>query len=271
MFGLARWSNRRKAALAVSLAVLMWAPTGLSEVNQPVVTGHSTFYNGKGYDPCLASIAGILKTEVRWFNDMVLVTRYGGKGTFVYITEAGAPDPTLQPALFSEGVSFDFRDPNGVNWHVEEAFMEGTAGGYSTTPEGGATVNPVREERTYVWIVELADQPITDDFAGDPRSPNYHDVYNFLVLVNTCKFHRNVDTNYNGAKYNSTTGKLDYNITHADPDELNRGYGHRDGEDPHRHESFLANIFIGIRPRIVPATQQATNVSWQSQWTVGST
>ena len=62
MFRFPRWSNRRKAAAAATLALLLWIPQGISQSTQPVVTGHSTFYNGEGYDPCLASIAGIVKT-----------------------------------------------------------------------------------------------------------------------------------------------------------------------------------------------------------------
>lgn len=287
MLRFSHWSNRRKAAAAATLAFLLWFPTGLSEVNQPVVTGHSTFWNGKSFDPCMASIAGILQTEVRWFNDMVLARRYGGKGTFIYITESGADDPRQdlsaesgKRALFSDGVAYDFVDPNGAVWHVDELYY-GNPNGEPvkvTDPLG----NPKTEthpyaikDRTYVWVVELAAQPIYDQFAGSPSSPYYHDVYNFVSLVDTCKFHRTPDTNFNGNKhYEDRPGRdLDFNITHTqqpsgDWPGNNDGNGHDNGMDTHDHESFIANIWIGTRPVIVPAGASADGAEYQSEWAV---
>lgn len=278
MFSLPQWSNRRKAALAATLAFLLWAPTGLSEVNQPVVTGHSTFFDGEGYDRCLASIAGVLQTDVKWFNDMVLARRYGGKGTFVYIQEAGASqDPTRNSPqgnnvrLWSEGVAYDFVDPNGAAWRVEELFYARvTILGQSW---GEAYVPPRIEDRTYVWVVELSAQPIYDQFAGDPNSPYYHDVYNFVSLIDTCKMNRNAQTNYNklaGADYyNESSDTYDYNITHDDPAILNSGYGHPDGETAHTHESFVANIFVGVRPYYAVAgvsDDTSEGAAWRTEW-----
>lgn len=275
MLGLARWSARRKAALAAALALLLAAPMGVSEQTQPVVTGHSTFYDGAGFDPCLASIAGILRTQVMWFNDQVLAQRYGGKGTYVYATENGSADPRVKTGvqganqfLFTDGVFYDFVDPNGVHWHVDEAYMAGVHTGDLQTLDAPR----VEQDRTYVWIVELSAFPVHDQFAGSPNSPNYHDLYNFLVLVDTCKFHRNVRTSFNGALHNADPADTyDFNVTHNET-VLDPGYGHEAGTDPHTHESFMANLWIGAAPVLVPGGAKDTmgGAQWQSEWASGA-
>ena len=60
----------------------------------------------------------------------------------------------------------------------------------------------------------------------------------------------------------------DFNVTHEGP-VLDSGHGHPDGESPHQHESFFANLYVGKRPQILPWTQQATNLTWTSQWSTG--
>lgn len=284
MIRFAQWSNRRKAALAATLAFLLWAPSGLSQSTGPVVTGHTTFYKGEDFDPCLASIVGVMQTEVRWFNDMVLARRNGGKGTFIYISENGAEDPRDQPQLFSDGVTYDFVDPNGAAWHVEELYY----GNWDTGVVGGSTnpfspdpeVRPtVWTDRTYVWVVELSAQPIYDQFAQhlDRNDPNWHTVYNFVALVDTCKFHRENETNFNGALKNTTTDTYDFNVTH-DKDDPQRDdewrNGHKSTDDPvHTHEAFLANIYVGKRPVVVAGGAQDTtseSSTWESSWTTSS-
>jgi hypothetical protein len=252
------WSTRTKAFALVAVALVLWAPQGVSTEQLPIVTGHSTFFDGDTYDRCLASVAGLLRSRVMWFNDMVLAEHYGGKGTFVYITEQGAPDPTEMEFLYSEGVFFDFVDPNGAHWHVEEAFI-GTAGRV-TTP--GLNLNDLNnpaadmgsvgavspEGRTYVWFVELSERPISDQFAPPYGNANYHDLYNFLVLVDTCKFNRD-----GGARL--------ANASHTGSE-----WGHPAGEDSHEHESWNANIWIGTRPVVLPVGASEQTVGWQSQW-----
>lgn len=264
MLGLGRWSARRKVAAAATLALLLFLPMGISADTQPVVTGHSTFYNGQGFDKCLASVAGIVRTQVMWFNDQVLAERYGGKGTYIYITENGSDDPTQWSRIFSDGTVYDFVDPNGVSWHVEEAFAgrpEAEVNLKPTVPQPYAGV----ADREYVWIVELSAFPIHDQFAGDPRSPNYHDVYNFLDIVDTCKFHRNAQTHI-GTKLSN--GTYDYNITHDNPAELGPGYGHPSGTKAHTHESFMADIWMGTKPVIIPigADGVPNTAAWESDW-----
>lgn len=283
MIGFAQWSNRRKAALAATLAFLLWAPSGLSQSTGPVVTGHTTFYKGEDFDPCLASIVGVMQTEVRWFNDMVLARRNGGKGTFIYITENGADDPRDKEQLYTDGVSYDFVDPNGAAWHVEELYYG--RGGVGVTyndqisnPDPRVTYG--YQDRTYVWVVELSAQPIYDQFAQhlDRNDPNWHTIYNFVALVDTCKFHREEETNFNGNKHNeSRPSEYDFNVTHDknDPmrdDEWRNGHKSTDDE-VHTHEAFLANIYVGKRPVvIVGGTQDTTSESstWESSWTTSS-
>lgn len=247
-----RWSNSRKAAVAVALALFLWIPQGISQTQQPVVTGHSTFWNGEGYDPCLASIAGIVKTQVMWFNDMVLAERYGGAGDYIYIAENGSDDPRPgrgHTFMWSDGTFYDFVDPNGAHWHVEESY-------YSTVgvSDDLTTVNlpSQNEEKTYVWSVQLSPTPIHDAFAGSPTSANYHDIYNFLSIVDTCKFR----------KTSSDLG----DVVH-EGEVLGPGHGHPAGATPHSHGMHMADIWIGTQPIIVPRQQNATNdASWSTQW-----
>lgn len=285
MLGFRAWSNRRKAFAAATLAFLLWFPTGLSESTGPVVTGHSTYYKGKDFDPCLASIVGVMQTDVRWFNDMVLARRYGGKGTFVYITEHGAPDPRSYDFLFSDGVTYDFVDPNGAAWHVEELYAAAAVGAKSpevrnpqqaSSGQAGVSYDlQLARERTYVWVVELSAQPIYDQFAQhlNRDDPNWHTVYNFVALVDTCRFSRNEDTNYNGIQDGEHQQQdHDFNVTH---DENDAGYenGHKPEDGTHTHESFRADIYVGKRPVVaVGGAQDTTSESstWESSWTTSS-
>src|SRR5438552_512595 len=257
MFRFPRWSNRRKAAAAVTLALLLWIPQGISQSTQPVVTGHSTFYNGQGYDPCLASIAGIVKTQVMWFNDMVLAERYGGAGDYIYVAENGSRDPRPNldgvTYLFSDGTFYDFVDPNGAHWHVDELYYAHVDGGADLNTPKSSTVPTIDEDKTYVWTVELSPTPIHDRFAGNPNGANFHDIYNFLDMVDTCKFHNNTAT-YAGT------------VVHQG-DDLSINYGHPVGATPHTHSVHLANIWIGPQPVVVPVGQNTTgDASWSSQW-----
>lgn len=245
---LPRLSQRQKAGLAVLLALVLWAPVGVS--HEQIVTGHSTFYNGDVYDKCLGSIAGIIKSKVRWFNDAILVERYSGKGTFIFVTEAGAPDPRLAPRLYSEGVFYDFVDPNGAHWHIDEYFynMSGTASvDYTIDPTPSVGGVSTRNDQTYVWVVELSARPIFDDFAG----ANPHTYYNFLILVDTCKFHPTVahdDEAHSGAI-------------------LNNDNGHANDDTAHVHEAWDVHLWVGTAPPpAVPYGISDDGAEWQTEW-----
>lgn len=275
MFGIGAWSARRKAAAAALLALLLSVPMGISEQSQPVVTGHSTFYNGSGFDPCLASIAGILRTQVMWFNDQILAERYGGKGTYIYVTENGSfdPRPSDRNWLYTEGVFYDFVDPNGVHWHVDEAFMIVSTDtgqiikGDPAKPDDFGVGVKQAQDRQYVWVVELSAFPIHDQFAGNPNpsDPNYHDLYNFLAIVDTCKFHRNDKTSLDPAGDRKPDGSYDYNLTH-DGSVLQPNYGHQAGTEAHTHESFLADLWVGTKPVLLPFGADASGAQWESDW-----
>jgi len=246
-----RMSPRTKAGILVVLALLLFIPQGISTQHVPIVTGHSTFYNGSTYDQCLASVAGILRSRVLWFNDQVLVERYPGKGTYVFITEHGAKDPTGEPVLVSEGVKYVFTDPNGADWIVEEAYFATNA-----EAEADEKISAERQHvgvnfnRTYVWFVEIAASPILDQFPGE-RYP--HSIYNFLVLVDTCKFHRNANTQAPM-------------VHHSNATDLNDRNGHPNSELSHTHEGWSADIWIGKRPVVVPAADPGKANHYSSQW-----
>lgn len=278
-------SPRQKAVLSVSFALVLLLPSVLATHDeQTLVTGHSTFFNGSKYDECMASVAGIVRSQVMWFNDMVLAERYAGKGTYIYVTERGAPDPRhgSQVQLYSEGVTYTFTDPNGIPWTVQEAFS------FTKTKIGGEvnTGNPTNQNgggptsfdaeaaasayfdpmgnRTYVWIVELSAVPVYDMFAGiDPA--NAHTYYNFVTLIDTCKMRAN-------ATQPPVAGDPGhYNVTHDTPTELSSGYGHRNGATPHNHEAKLADIWIGKATTVISAVGFDTidAAEWQSKWANG--
>lgn len=245
-------SSRQKAGLAVALALLMWAPMGVSHGDHAMLTGHSTFYNGEVYDPCLGSIAGILRHRVMWFNDQVLVESYGGKGTFIYVTENGAPDPRGM-TLRTDGVSYDFVDPNGAFWHVEESYIPKTATATVNTNPIDNHEDPLVTTHTdqwYVWTVELASRPIYDQYAGDDP----HTFYNFLILVDTCKMHRNELTRDGMENHTLASGKL------------NDRNGHPNDAEEHDHERWMVNIYAGKRPVILPGGFTTNRTEWESDW-----
>ena len=259
-----RMSPRSKAGLVVGLALLLWIPQGISVETQPVVTGHSTFYNADVYDQCLASIAGILRSRVLWFNDQVLVERYPGKGTFVYVTESGGDDPGKYDEFYSDGVTYTFVDPNGAAWHVEEVYVE--LGGNAPIPGKNedeldyakrmrdAALNGFDQKRQYYWIVELASVPIMDEFPGDDP----HSLYNFLVLVDTCKFN----------KTPQSEGAVAY---HNDTAILNDEHGHPNSELAHNHSTWKADIYVGQRPLIVPGGVDHQNATrYESEWAMSA-
>lgn len=267
MLPIPRPSPRIKAGLAVAAALLLWVPMGISTQTQPVVTGHSTFFNGEVYDQCLASVAGILRSRVMWFNDQILVERYPGKGNFVYVTEHGGEDPTDKLYLRSDGVVYDFVDPNGAAWHVQELYIlksrsvhhdvdavipgepdELDEEDLNREPEVNQTAE-VREDRQYVWVVEIAATPIYDEFPGDDA----HTLYNFLTLVDTCKFHNNTVTR-------------GLQVEHTNASVLNDHNGHPNGDDPHTHESWNADIYVGKRPNVLVAGASTDGAVFESQW-----
>lgn len=253
-------SPRQKAGLACALAFLLWLPMGVSHGDATLLTGHSSFYDGDSFSPCLASLAGIMRHRVMWFNDQVLAETYGGKGAFIYVTEQGARDPRdPNVKLFSDGVFYDFVDPNGAHWHVEELYMT------KLHSEASQDIDPnvapakwveydvgVEQNRTYVWTVELAARPIYDEFAG--ASP--HTYYNFLTIVDTCKMHR-------GQSFDRVV-----NHTRAQGD-INANNGHRNDDEDHAHETFMVDIWVGKRPTVLPAGASTDGAEWESSWAQG--
>jgi hypothetical protein len=267
-----RLSPKTKACLAVAMALLLWIPQGISSDTQPVVTGHSTFFNGQTYDKCLASVAGIVRSRVLWFNNQVLIERYPGKGTFVYITEHGGQDPTSARFLSSQGTAYNFADPNGARWNVQELYIDNgyhhvenaDAGGVTNTGDtpGPNNVGPndmpgdnvnvtqpyatedVSAKRQYVWVVELASQPIFDDFPGSDA----HTYYNFLDLVDTCKFNNNTAT-YGGL------------VNHTGTES-----GHPTGETSHSHYGWNADIYLGTAPTVVIAGDSSNPTPYETSW-----
>ncbi len=247
-----QWRRRmerryRAVAIGIALAAVLAAivPAGISTETTPIVTGHSSFYNGDDFDPCLAAIVGIMRLRVMWFNHEVLVERYNGDGAYIYATEHGAPSPTADGAhLVSSGVFYDFVDPNGVAWHVDEAYWDSqintvpadvTIDNDDLVPDVDVSPKPLSAKRWYTWIVAV-DKPVRDHHAGsDP-----HEWYNFVVLLNTCKFRKD---NLNNSQPNG-------NLTH--PAGMGPDTGHLKNDPAHEHERYEVSLWVGTQPKIAP-------------------
>lgn len=247
--------TRRARVAAVALAAItvlaVFVPSGISTSRTTVVTGHSTFFNGEEHDPCLASIVGIMRYKVMWFNDMVLVERYNGDGSYLYVTENGTDDPRSE-FLIGSGIFYDFVDPNGVEWHVDEAYWEEKVEVrpyVGVEPEDPTSLEVDHSEGThryYTWIVAV-DKPHRDNFAGDDP----HDFYNFVTLVNTCKFNaRNRGLTYLG------------NESHTNqtmPGGIGPRNGHEKNTTAHDHESYKVALWVGGPPKIAPVGTETPN------------
>lgn len=247
------WIPRKlRYALGVLTVLSLAIPTGLS--HDTVITGHTVYKNMGGYDKCLASIVGLARTRVLWFNDATLVET-DAKGQYIYATRAGAPPPppTLKNdarPIFGDGVVYEFVDPNNARWIVLEGYYYGEIKGDPInvnpwTPGDPRVEGGARVDSEIVWLVQVG-QTIRDN---DPGSDD-HEFYNFVTLVDTCKFGH-------GAK---SEGTLD----HAADDP-----NHPPGEHAHNHEVFEVDLYIGKEPTFVPLGVNATNPGVHSE-TIGT-
>lgn len=246
------WIPRKlRYALGVLTVLSLAIPTGLS--HDTVITGHTVYKNMGGYDKCLASIVGLARTRVLWFNDATLVET-DAKGQYIYATRAGAPPPppTIKNdarPIFGDGVVYEFIDPNNARWVVLEGSYVtghkiGSESGNGDTPIEDIQ-NDVEVKTEMVWLVQVG-QTIRDN---DPGSDD-HEFYNFVTLVDTCKFGH-------GAQPEGT-------VDHADDDP-----NHPPGEHAHDHQVFEVDLYIGKEPTFVPLGVNATNPGVHSE-TIGT-
>lgn len=228
------WIPRKLRYLLMVLAALsLLAPTGIS--HDTVITGHTVFKNANGYDKCLASIVGLARSQVLWFNDQTLVET-DPKGQYVYAvrSDAKAPpmgDPDTQfperSFVYGNGVVYEFIDPNDHRWVVLEGYyITGKKVGYEDG-EGPGSSAAVKFNTEHVWIVQIS-QTWRDNNAG----ADLHEFYNFVTIVDTCKFGH-------GAAPEGTAGH-----EAGDPN-------HPPGEVAHSHDVYEVDLYIGKEPRFI--------------------
>jgi len=225
-----RWTGK---LAVVGLVALMTFPTAYTLQQDSVVTGHVTYAAMDGFDPCIAGIAGIVRLRVMWFNDQVLFERAADEGSWVYATEAGAPDPRDQ-MLVPTGEKYEFVDPNNVDWAVTEYTFTGVE----------AQVYPPNEHHDIlqwgVWVVKTG--PTVRDYAATGRS------YNFVNLVDTCKFNA-----AGHALAHSHDGSGNWTSSEANDTTENQ---HLANDPDHAHESYQVNLYVGPEPQVlVPANK----------------
>jgi hypothetical protein len=251
------WIPRKIRYALVGAAILgLFAPLGLSSTS--VVVGHTVFVDATGSDPCLASIVGLARSTVLWFNDMPLVST-DPQGQWVYVTRAGAespfnPDGGLpQKAegagstvpIYGDGVIYEFVDPNGFRWEVLEGYypttlksgvnpdVTGISGGNVssvTNPPENVVANGAYN-REFVWMVQIQGTH-HDAYPG----PDAHSFYNFVSVVDTCKLQEKPD------------GQM--NFSADDP-------YHPPGTPAHSHDMYDVDLYIGKEPTFIPVGPDA--------------
>jgi hypothetical protein len=237
-------------------------------------------FGGNGTSPCLAQVAGLVESQVLWFNGVPFFERRDFTGdTHLYVTEKGSPDPTnhlspealaglsdaqlrnmseahweKMPFLVRSGTWYNFTDANGVEWNVTEAFFDVGVDSRSETgdPEAFVDGDPevnvrgdgdgrVGTKRYFVWIVQL-DEVRDDQNMGVPADIGDMGEYNFATRVNTSKF--TADTREASGTYASHGA----NAT-ADRPEAEPGC-HPDHN--HTHRQYQADVWLGQDPDLVP-------------------
>lgn len=249
---------------AISILAILGAAIAVPATQTAVVTGHTTFVDMESLDPCLAAVAGIVQSQVLWFDDSFLHERTNFENEqWIYASQKEAGDPThhvrfdnasniqenaddqvANKVLIRSGVWYNFTDPNGVHWNVTEVFWDEP---YGTAVEGEGDVqrNPgvdsaanvtAHTNRHYAWLVEIG-PTTTDPYLSGLDSLG--DRYNFVNMVNTCKF--------------SEEARRLSNVTHDAANKTYPEFQHPDRYSTnHTHESWEVDLRIGPKPDVAP-------------------
>ncbi|HVL47503.1 MAG TPA: hypothetical protein VM889_03005 [Candidatus Thermoplasmatota archaeon] len=261
--------DKQTKIVAVLLsALLLSVPAGISTDGGSIATGHTTYFDLSGFDPCLAGVTGIARMRIMWFNDQVLLdTTHFGPNRFVYIAESGAPDPRAH-TLNKTGVVYTYKDPVHEHvWTTTEyqyflttepdvdldtggttvrgpSYTDGKldAGEYGAGFNASAFVGPF-----YVYATEIRQDPLTND--PSVPNPDGSRAYNFVTLVDTCRFHA------------KPAGKVVHDASATDEN----AYNHPVGTSDHEHETFLVDIWVGEKPREGGLTQPQGRGAWVNE------
>jgi len=261
-------SKRHKAlalllGVALSLAAIGNTVAVEPTTNETVVTGHTNWVDPSStYNSCFAGIAGLLKNEVTWFNGQTLFsTDAGGAGTFIYFTESlqaddgeynestglKVKDPT-QEKLVKTDNEYEVEDPSGADhtWVVREYFTtrekKGAEAGVGETDVDSGEARQV--EKVYVYVVQVHAPPIEDDRESVDKR------YNFLGLVDTCKFNQDGEQkeHANDGTY-GTEPSGQHNDDGTGSDESDQG-------THHNHTAVGVDIWIGGVPDTLPGNDE---------------
>ncbi len=257
-----RRTSRRNQVLSLLALALLTVPVIVPAQSVEVVTGHTVYVDMDSLDPCLAAVAGMVRSRVLWFDGSLLHERTNFDGdSYIYATQHGAPDPThhmrweniteIEDAgskVLVTSQYYNFTDPNGIHWNVTEVYWEeGVRYNVSASADGDSgQVSANYQEadnatagtnRYYAWIVQIG-KTTQDLHAGTAD----HEVYNFVNLVNTCKFNED-------AKNGSV------NHTNDPP-----GFEHDDNTTyPHDHQTWDVDLYVGNEPSSIPLGQDPDN------------
>ncbi|HWG90302.1 MAG TPA: hypothetical protein VNZ52_05565 [Candidatus Thermoplasmatota archaeon] len=251
---------------AFGLVLMFLAPNAIPTTVE-VVDGHVVFVNMAGYSECLTGIVGLARQKVMWFNDQVLLDSTSlTEGRYLYAVQHGAPDPVDEP-LRRTGVYYNFVDPNGGLWNVTEYSYavdvrqyEGQSGTFGSGPaqltlttSGGASI-----KNFHVWVVKIQ-APMMDSPENNPwqnaGETNAHHWYNFVNIVDTCKFVSD------GKNFGTKTR----DVTHTN--QVANGFGHdleeglEASEGTHTHEAFKVDLYLGGVPQEIVKGSSSPAVS----------
>lgn len=257
---------------AVAALAILGAGIVVPATSTPVVTGHTTFVDMESLDPCLGAVAGIVQSQVLWFDDAFLHERTNFENDhWIYASHESAGDPTThvrfdnvsnieenadnQPAnkiLVRSGVWYNFTDPNGVTWNVTEVFWD-QATETSATVDRNESAEPgeaasetnasAHTNRHYAWIVQLG-PTTTDPYLSGLDSIG--DRYNFVTMVNSCKFSE--EAVKESDRHHDAANETYPRFRHPDRYETN-----------HTHETWTVDLRIGPDPDLVPLDAEPVN------------
>lgn len=246
--------DRRKVLAILAGVALALGAVGSTIAVQPtatndVMTGHTEWMEAStNYDGCLAGIAGLILQQVTWFNGKTLFETSSGtsENTWVYFTDGGLDnkvDPTDED-LFRSNETYEFEDPNRDHtWTVKEYYIQ-DAGIDASTAGPDADVST---DRVYIWAVNASAETFHD--------PTIEQDYNFVGILNTCKFNSEAD------------GDAEHDDQHdqdthdgGDPEDPQWQHDSENTEGTHDHDVYVVDIWIGGEPSLVPGTETAANL-----------
>lgn len=223
---------------------------------------------GGGDDTCLAQVVGLVESQVLWFDGIPFFERTDGQGdTYLYVTEAGAPDPTHHvgpgtfdairadaaengttvepeaPFLVRSGTHYDFTDANNVTWNVTEAYFDVPAHETNRDHESSRDHAKANDSargpanRYFVWIVRVGEER-QDENIGVPTDVGDGGSYNFATRVNTTKFTTPTREEGRNVTHENGTSTMGSDLCHP--------------EHTHHHRRYEAGLWVGRSPDLVP-------------------